>query len=389
MLMLLIVCLLAKRFDDYVLYKVSNPSKQLAQELNKYDVWHADKSGIEVFMPKQHFNALVIPSTQYEVLKTDMQELIDVESQRLSRNKRFKKVAPIAPDDLWFEQFFVDYSPYDDVKAWYLKLSQTFPDLVQFVPSIGKSLEGRDLFAIHLTAPSSSFTRATTKKLFYFQSLIHAREWISGTTTAYIVWQFVKGFTNKDSKFVNILNEAEFVIVPIVNPDGYTYAHTTDRMWRKNTRVVNGQIAGVDLNRNFQDGHWGKGGSSTDPDDETYMGKAPFSEPETSVIDQYYRSLTNVVGAIDFHSYSQLILRPFGYTNADSPNEKDFLRVTTQMSNTIKKLTNKYYTAEKSIGLYVTTGTASDYFYNAKPQSPSQDWVFALTIELRPNSAFR
>ena len=157
-------------------------------------------------------------------------------------------------------------------------------------------------------------------------------------------------------------------------------------MWRKNTRTVRGRIAGVDLNRNFQDGHWGQGGSSSNPGSETYMGTAPFSEPETAAIDKYFRGLDNVVGAIDFHSYSQLILRPYGFTEDDSPNESDFKKVTAQMSASIQKVSSKYYTPEKSVELYITTGTASDYFYVARPSQ--KEWIFALTIELRPNNAW-
>ena len=205
MLVLLVCLLAAKNYNDYVLYKVFNPSKELAQQLSEYDIWSESKTELEVFMPSRDFEALNVPSSQ--IVKEDIPELIDGEAKRLTRNKRFKQTPPVTPDDVWFEQFFVDYSPYDQVQQWYKKLSEQFPELVKFVPSIGKSLEGRDLFAVHITAPTT-----TPKKQFYFESLIHAREWISGTTTAYIAWQLIKGYTNKDTTFVNILNQAEFVI---------------------------------------------------------------------------------------------------------------------------------------------------------------------------------
>lgn len=41
-------------------------------------------------------------------------------------------------------------------------------------------------------------------------------------------------------------------IVPILNPDGYEYTHTHDRMWRKNRAKHDGERVGVDLNRNFR-----------------------------------------------------------------------------------------------------------------------------------------
>jgi len=270
-MLLFVLSLLAKDYSDYWLYEVNNPSADLVEELQSYDVWSADKSGMEVFMPTLDFDALNIQD--YQVLKKDISELIDSESSRLQRQRRFKRPAPVNPDTVWFESFFVDYSTYDSIKLWYQKLAETFPQLVTFVPSIGKSLEGRDLFAIHLTAPTK-----TSKKVFYFESLIHAREWISGTTTAYIVWQLIKGYTEEDTKYVNILNQAEFVLVPIVNPDGYSHAHNSDRMWRKNKRTISGRAYGVDLNRNFQDGHWGQVFS-------THLGRR--QQPSTAIRDLY------------------------------------------------------------------------------------------------------
>eukprot|EP00834_Sanchytrium_tribonematis_P001721 NODE_44_length_33449_cov_1.575742.p21 type:complete len:244 gc:universal NODE_44_length_33449_cov_1.575742:27289-26558(-) len=241
-MLFLISLLFSKNYEGYYLYKVYQPSTSLAQDLFEYDVWKADSHSIEVFMPTMDFDALNVPSSQYQVLKKDMNAEIEAESKRLERNNRFKRPAPVQPDDQWFEQFFVDYSPYDEVKQWYQKLADIFPDLVEFVPSIGKSTEGRDLFAIHLTSPSKQ-----TKKQFYFESLIHAREWISGTTTAYITWQFIKGYKDQDPKYVSLLDRAEFVIVPIVNPDGYNYAHNSDRMWRKNRSSNKGGSKGYIL----------------------------------------------------------------------------------------------------------------------------------------------
>eukprot|EP00835_Amoeboradix_gromovi_P005729 NODE_572_length_6559_cov_0.536842.p4 type:complete len:262 gc:universal NODE_572_length_6559_cov_0.536842:373-1158(+) len=239
MLNLLSVCLFAKSFDGYVLYKVLNPSVELAEELNQsYDVWSTNKDYLEVFMPSTEFKSFDVQ--QYEIVNSEIPDLIQKESTRLKRRKRFKKPSPQEPSEVWFEEFFGDYSSYSEIKEWYFKLSQTYPDLVEFVPSIGKSNEGRDLFAIHLTAPTQE-----SKKQFYFQSLIHAREWISGTTTAYITWKLINGFLENDSRIVNILNKSEFVIVPVVNPDGYEYTHSNNRMWRKNTRVISNRVAGV------------------------------------------------------------------------------------------------------------------------------------------------
>ena len=50
---------------------------------------------------------------------------------------------------------------------------------------------------------------------------IHAREWISGAVTTYIINDLLNG--NLQSE----LDSFDFYIIPITNPDGYEYTHTS------------------------------------------------------------------------------------------------------------------------------------------------------------------
>jgi hypothetical protein len=92
------------------------------------------------------------------------------------------------------------------------------------------------------------------------------------------------------------------------------------RFWRKNRRKNPGGSFGVDLNRNWDD-HWSEYGASSYEFSNTYHGPSPFSEPETKAVSDFILSKNNRVAGIDFHSYSQLILRSWGYKWDDSPNE--------------------------------------------------------------------
>ena len=120
--------------------------------------------------------------------------------------------------------------------------------------------------------------------------------------------------TNTDVS--DILNNAELVIIGHVNPDGNQFSWDTDRLWRKNRRSNGPGVNGVDLNRNLDD-HWGEGGSSTNPASDTYMGPARASEPEIEALASYFAKNAPVIGGIDFHSYTQLVLRPYGWTRAE------------------------------------------------------------------------
>jgi carboxypeptidase A1 len=102
----------------------------------------------------------------------------------------------------------------------------------------------------------------------------HAREWIAPATALYMAHKLTSEFS--EAQPVNhLLHNMEIVIVPIVNPDGYEYTRSGDRLWRKNRRINNGSsYMGVDLNRNW-DIKWGQisGGSSGNPSSEVYRGK--------------------------------------------------------------------------------------------------------------------
>ena len=58
---------------------------------------------------------------------------------------------------------------YDDIIKWYEELANRYTDIVTYYPSIGKSYEGRDMPAVHITG-------STAPNIFkiYFQCQIHA-----------------------------------------------------------------------------------------------------------------------------------------------------------------------------------------------------------------------
>lgn len=109
-----------------------------------------------------------------------------------------------------------------------------------------------------------------------------------------------------------------------------------------------------------------------------YRGTAAFSEPETRAVRDFFKKLCCVVGAIDFHSYSQWILIP---SVEDSPRDRELNIIAKELSKTIKRVTGKYYDPG-----YVTKGSASNFFYVARP---GQEWVASLTIEVRPDENSR
>ena len=59
---------------------------------------------------------------------------------------------------------------YKEIVNWYNALAANYSRIVKYVESIGKSLEGRDIPAVHFTASTSP------EYTVYFQCQIHASE---------------------------------------------------------------------------------------------------------------------------------------------------------------------------------------------------------------------
>src|SRR5690606_31479829 len=100
-------------------------------------------------------------------------------------------------------------------------------------------------------------------------------------------------------------------IAPVINPDGkqYDIEHNQYKLWRKNV----GQRSGVDLNRNYGGPGYGGQGSSSNPRSDVYHGPNAFSEPETLAVKELLETHTNITINLSFHTFSELILYPWGY----------------------------------------------------------------------------
>lgn len=168
----------------------------------------------------------------------NLQHVVDAESRQLL-------AASAESDDPANPAWFTQYHRYPAVLKFYKYLAEKNPDLVSVVDSVGKTHEGRNLFAVHLTSTKSNNT--APKKMIWWQSNIHAREWISGATTQYLIHTLVDEYKKGVDWVVELLDNVEIVLIPIVNPDGNEYTWTNSRLWRKNRNPTKFGAVGVDI----------------------------------------------------------------------------------------------------------------------------------------------
>lgn len=272
------------------------------------------------------------------------------------------------------------YACYRTVEETYSSLAALaldHPDLATW-RDIGDSWEkvtpgnapGYDLYALVLT----NRVRPGPKPKFLLMGAIHAREY----TTAELATRFAEELItkyNNDPDVTWLLDYHEIHIIPQANPDGRKLAEA-GQLWRKNTNNTNGCNFsfswGTDLNRNSSF-KWNTGGSSNNACDLTYHGASAASEPETQAIESYAQSIfsdqrgpddsdaapADASGVfISLHSYSELVLFPWGFTTAPSPNS-DALQTLGRKFGYY----NGYQVCTGPDCLYGTSGTTDDFTY--------------------------
>ncbi|HLO41724.1 MAG TPA: M14 family zinc carboxypeptidase [Phycisphaerales bacterium] len=252
----------------------------------------------------------------------------------------------------WYD----DYKTIEQVRQMADALVEAYPHLAR-IETVGGSIEQREIYAIRLNAGG------TPKPIIMLNSVQHAREWITVMTTMYIADQLLAGYGTEPSA-TSILDRYEIVIIPVVNPDGYSYAWTRDRFWRKNRRLNSTGNYGVDTNRNWGTA-WGLGsGSSGSTGSETYRGVAAFSEPETAAMRDWSNANPQIVFQLDVHSYGQYLLYPWGYTAAPAPAVNALKHLSGGMRSAILNAGGVGYAPGQCYSiLYPVSGGCLDWYY--------------------------
>ncbi len=266
-----------------------------------------------------------------------------------------------------------DYHSYQELEADLEGLQSAYPALAKLF-TIGMSLENRKITALKI---SDNPAQDEDEAEVLFLGCHHAREWISVEIPFLLGKHLVENYS-ADPEIRRLVDQSEIWIVPLVNPDGLEFTLHFYRYWRKNRRLNPDGTYGVDINRNY--GYmWGYDnlGSSPEPGSDVYRGSAPFSEPETQAVRNLFLE-KNFRALISYHSYSQVLLYPWGYTTA--PTDQDLLLngLAAAMSSLMQPVNGRLYEYGPAAGsLYLTNGDTTD-------------WTFAVagipsyTIELPP-----
>jgi len=114
--------------------------------------------------------------------------------------------------------FFSHYPRYHEVLSFMSGLAARYPQFCRY-ESLGRSNEGRHIAALSISLNS----RVRPRRVAYIQAATHGREWITTQTVLYLAYELLSNLR----AFTRVLQDVEIFLVPLVNPDGYEYTHTT------------------------------------------------------------------------------------------------------------------------------------------------------------------
>jgi murein tripeptide amidase MpaA len=363
-------------YDGYKVYRVKTNGHADTIEAKlasvEHQTWNTNTgSHLDILVAPGQVGAFEALGLAHSVMHGDLGASISAEAPRPEARLKCR-----ADDEAWFD----DYHNYEDHIQYFRDLQALFPNNSERFEA-GQSYQKRSIFGLHLWGRDGP-----GKPAILYHGTVHAREWIAAPVVEYITRQLILGYNAGDEEVQSFLDKYDFYVIPIVNPDGFVYSQVADRLWRKNRQPgpAGSTCVGRDINRNWEFG-WDANplGASTNPCSQTYKGARPADSPENAALDAFARKLRDGAGIklyIDWHSYGQYILSPFGYKETlYAPELGKWTKASSILSEVIRDSSERRTTftfGPSGATLYTTTGAAPDHMYSIG----RADWSF--TIEL-------
>jgi carboxypeptidase T len=296
---------------------------------------------VKTFLKTNEFDVTGInyKTMEIEALLSE-DELNQIKAQKTMIKFSFPQTLVAAPDDR--------YKNPDEIEDFVKDIHSRYPLITQ-LKSIGKSLEGRDIWAIKI---SDNADKKEHEPVFLVNAMHHAREVMTPEITTDMVEYLVTNY-GTSPEVTAWVDNTEIWVIPMFNVDGNFKMWTENSMWRKNTR--NGH--GVDINRNYPTGWNSCKGSSGNTGAQDYRGAAPASEPETQAMMTFVSEIKPVFN-ISYHSYSEIVIYPFGCRPHKTPTDEAVELIGAEIG---KKIDYK-------------PGTAWELLYNA--DGGDIDWMY-------------
>uniref|UniRef100_A0A8C8BI16 Carboxypeptidase A2 n=1 Tax=Otus sunia TaxID=257818 RepID=A0A8C8BI16_9STRI len=247
---------------------------------------------------------------EYSILIEDLQVVLDKEKEDMAYNQQRDRSSSS-----------FNYGTYHSLDSIYAELDHLVSEYSDIVSKlqIGQSYEKRPLYVLKFS------TGGSNRPAIWIDAGIHSREWVTQASAIWIARQIASDY-GKDPSITSLLNKMDIFLLTVTNPDGYVFTHTTNRMWRKTRSKNQGSVCvGVDPNRNWDAGFGGPG-ASNNPCSDSYHGPSANSEVEVRSVVNFIKNHGNIRAFLTLHSYSQLLMYPYGYKCTEPADHAELVR---------------------------------------------------------------
>ncbi|XP_077987025.1 carboxypeptidase A4-like [Glandiceps talaboti] len=369
---LVLVCCLTlvageiKRFEGYQVLRVKVHAKhdlsiiKDIESTDKYDFWNYPSDIMTAPSDAEELKRILLENNiEFEVWIKNVQDVIDNQFKGQNGGLKTMTVQKSVGDGPAVHDFdYTVYHRYAEIDQWIKDTAAKFSDLAQeFI--LGRSYQRRVMRGLKVGTQSESM-----KPTMWIESGIHAREWITPATNMWMTNKMLTDYGN-DTLITRLLDDYDLYLLFSMNPDGYEYTWSDDRLWRK-TRSPNlgSSCIGTDANRNW-DFEWGGDGVSFDPCSNIYCGPYPSSEIEVENVINFLKTLSStheIKFFMDIHSAGNMFLNPWGYTSDRPTHYDDHIKLSKVFADAVEAVrgtTYRYGTIPEL--LYPASGSSLDY----------------------------
>ncbi|NXL87147.1 CBPA2 Carboxypeptidase, partial [Alectura lathami] len=308
---------------------------------------------VDVRIPASSLQAVKVflesQAIEYSILIEDLQVVLDREQQDMVASQQVER-----------SRSTFNYGTYHSLDAIYQELDNLAAEYSDIVSKlqIGESYEGRPLYVLRFS------TGGENRPAIWLDAGIHSREWVTQASAVWIARQIASDY-GSDPSVTSLLNKMDIFLLPVSNPDGYVYTHTMNRMWRKTRSKNPGSLCvGVDPNRNWDAGFGGPGASSS-PCSDSYHGPSANSEVEVKSVVDFIKNHGNVLAFLTLHSYSQLLMYPYGYKCTPPADDAELNALGNAAASAIQSLYGTTYQVGSICStIYQASGGSIDWSYD-------------------------
>ncbi|EHB08636.1 Carboxypeptidase A5 [Heterocephalus glaber] len=295
----------------------------------------------------------------YSIMIKNIQELLDKEREAMVKACRLECSTSSFS--------YSSYHTLEEIYSWIDNFVTEHSDIISKI-HISNSFENQSILVLKLLAVQMYCS--TSKEI------------LAGPYTSQDFLQIVSEY-GKDRVLTDILKVMDVFIELVTNPDGFAFTHSMNCLWRKNKSSRLGvPCIGVDLNRNWKSGFGGNGSNSSSCS-ETYHRLLPQSEPEVATIVDFVTGHGNFKALISIHSYSQMLMYPYGHSVEPISNQKELYSLAKDAVKALYKVhRSKYIFGSISThSVNVASGVTVDWAYDSGIK-------YAFTFELRDTGCY-